>query len=289
MDPNTQDPHSGSPADVQDPIGLILELAGICRDAWPAVDAGLRESGVPLCKVEDPGPPGNTDEPADPAGPAPGASTTVDWEVDENVYKKRFNDYRSEADRKITRLSQYEQAVQDFQTGDPAEMRRAAAILGIADHLEIEDPAPPVYDDPNEELRAQYAKLEEEFQGLRGELTAKEQKDKEAAEIKEVQRRLDDLKLTDEDDRNTVLGRAFTLPMGEDGLPDVKAAFEAIVARDRKHGRAWKATKTAAPGSIAPGSTATQQKDIADMTRKDGSLTQEGLDYLAAKYEDRVA
>jgi hypothetical protein len=226
---------------------------------------------------------------ADPAGPAPGASTTpIDWEVDDNVYKKRFNDYRSEADRKITRLSQYEQAVQDFQSGDPDQMRRAAAILGIADHLEIEDPAPPVYDDPAEELRAQYAKLEEELQGLRGELTAKEQEDKEAAEIREVQRRLDDLKLTDEDDRNTVLGRAFTLPMGEDGLPDVKAAFEAIVARDRKHGRAWKATK-AAPGSIAPGQTATQQKNIADMTRPDGQLTQEGLDHLTALYEERVS
>jgi hypothetical protein len=245
MDQNTQDPHSGSPAE-----GQI----------------------------------------ADPVEPAPGASTTIpNWESDENPYRKRFTDYRSTVDPKVTRLSQYEQAVQDFQSGDPAEMRRAAAILGIADHLEIEDPAPPVYDDPAEELRAQYAKLEEEFQGLRGELTAKEQRDKEAAEIKEVQRRLDDLSLTDEDDRNTVLGRAFTLPMGEDGLPNVKAAFEAIVARDRKHGRAWKATKTVAPGSIAPGSTATQQRDIAEMTRKDGSLTQEGLEYLTAKYEDRVA
>ena len=245
MDPNTQDPHSGSPAEGQT---------------------------------------------ADPVEPAPGASAAqIDWDSAENPWKTRFEGYRPEADRKITRLSQYEQAVQDFQSGDPAEMRRAAAILGIADHLEIEDPAPPVYDDPAEELRAQYAKLEEEFQGLRGELTAKEQKDKEAAEIKEVQRRLDDLKLTDEDDRNTVLGRAFTLPMGEDGLPDVKAAFEAIVARDRKHGRAWKATKTAAPGSIAPGSTATQQKNIADMTRADGQLTQEGLEHLTALYEERVS
>lgn len=242
MDPNEQDPQSGSPAEVQT---------------------------------------------ADPVDPAPGASTPLDWDSDENPYRKRFEDYRRTADQKVTRLSQYEQAVQDFQSGDPAQMRRAAAILGIADHLEIEDPEPPVYDDPAEELRAQYAELAQKYEGLESKLTAKEQKDKEAAEIKEVQRRLDDLKLTDEDDRNTVLGRAFTLPMGEDGLPDVKAAFEAIVARDRKHGRAWKATKTAAPGSIAPGSTATQQKKPTDMLDSQGALTQEGLDYYAALAEDR--
>jgi hypothetical protein len=227
---------------------------------------------------------------ADPAGPAPGASTTdIDWESPSNPYRERFEGYRKTADQKITRLSQYEQAVQDFQSGDPAEMRRAAAILGIADHLEIEDPAPPVYDDPAEELRAQYAKLESELTGLRGELTAKEAKDAEQAQIKEIQGRLDKLDL-DPSDRDMVLGLALTRDPGEDGLPDVKAAFDLIVARDKalKQGRdrAYRDGKKNAPGSIAPGSTATQQKNIADMTRADGNLTQEGLDYLAAKYED---
>lgn len=233
---------------------------------------------------------------ADPVEPAPGASAAPNWEADENPYRKRFEDYRRTADQKVTRLSQYEQAVQDFQSGDPAEMRRAAAILGIAEHLEIEDPDPPVYNDPTEELAAKYAALEEKYNGLEGKLTAKEKADKDAAEVAAVQRRLDKLGLDpteDEDERQTVLGKALTMPFGEDGLPDIQGAFDRLAARDKalKQGRdrAYRDGKKSAPGSIAPGSTATQQKNIADMTRADGSLTQEGLDYLAAQYEDRVA
>lgn len=286
----SRDPHSGSPDDVQDPIHLVLELADIYRDAWPAVKAGLRASGVPLNEGDESGPPGSTsDALADPVDPAPGASTAFDWESDENPYKKRFGDYRSEADRKITRLSQYEQAVQDFQSGDPAEMRRAAAILGIADHLEIEEPEPPTYDDPAEELRAQIAEQQAELAKFKSELTEKEKKQQEEAGIKEVNARLQKLLPDDEDDRNVVLGLALTRPPGEDGLPDVQAAYDAIVARDRKRDKGWAEGKRRGHAPIAPGSPATPQKSIADMTRADGSLTKEGLDYLTEQYEARVS
>ena len=289
MTTDSRDPHSGSPDDVQDPLDLILELADICRDAWPAVKAGLRASGVPLCEGDENGPPGSTsDALADPATPAPGASTTVDWDSPDNPWKTRFEGYRPEADRKITRLSQYEQAVQDFQSGDPAEMRRAAAILGIADHLEIEEPEPPTYDDPAEELRAQIAAQQAELAQFKNELTEKEKAQKEEAGIKEVNARLQKLLPDDEDDRNVVLGLALTRPPGEDGLPDVQAAFDAIVARDRKRDKGWADGKRRGHAPIAPGSPATPQKNIADMTRADGSLTKEGLDYLAEQYEARV-
>ena len=224
---------------------------------------------------------------ADPVDPAPGASTTFDWESDENPYKKRFGDYRSEADRKITRLSQYEQAVQDFQSGDPEEMRRAAAILGIADHLEIEEPEPPTYDDPAEELRAQIQAQQEELARFRSELTEKEQKKQEEDGIKEVNARLAKLLPDDEEDRNVVLGLALTRPPGEDGLPDVQAAYDLLVARDRKRGRGYVDGKRRGHAPIAPGSSATPQKDIAEMTRADGSLTKEGLDYLTEQMEAR--
>jgi len=294
MDTYPLDPPSGSPDAARDSLSLATELAAICREAWPAMDASLRQSGVPLCLGEDDDPP-ETD-PADPVEPAPGASTQpLDWDSDDNPYRKRFEDYRRTADQKVTRLSQYEQAVQDFQTGDPAEMRRAAAILGIADHLEIEDPAPPEYDDPTDELAAKYAALEEKYQSLEGKLTAKEQADKEATEVALIQSRLTDLGLdpkSDQEERDLVLGRAFTMPLGDDGLPDVQAAFDAIVARDKArkqaNGRAYRDGKRAAPGSIAPGSTATQQKKPTDMLGPDGALTQEGLDHYAQVLEDRA-
>lgn len=198
----------------------------------------------------------------------PGASTAFDWDTDDNPWKKRFEGYRPEADRKITRLSQYEQAVQDFQSGDPAEMRRAAAVLGINDYLEIEDPDPPTYDDPADELRAELAALRAEQEAFKGQLTAREQKEAEAAQVAEVNSRLDKLGITDEQERNVVLGAAFTLPMDEQGLPDVAAAARFIEERDNARMRAWGETKNA-PRSIQPGSPATQQKNVAEMSREE--------------------
>lgn len=202
---------------------------------------------------------------ADPT-PDPGVSTTIDWDVDDNPWKKRFEGYRPEADRKITRLSQFEQAVQDFRSGDPEEMRRAAAVLGINDYLDIEDPDPPTYDDPVEELRAQLAAQDERYASLEGKLTAREQKEAEAAQVAEVNSRLDKLGITDEQERNVVLGAAFTLPMDEQGLPDVQAAARFIEERDNARMRAWGQSKDA-PRSIQPGQSATQQKNVANMSR----------------------
>ena len=223
---------------------------------------------------QDPqGPPGQV------ADPNPDPGTTIDWESDDNVYKSRFNGFRKTADQKINRLSQLEQAAEDFRTGDPAEMRRAAAVLGLADHLEIEEPEPPTYDDPADELRAELAALRAEQEAFKGQLTAREQKEAEAAQVAEVNSRLDKLAITDEQERNVVLGLAFTLPMDEQGLPDVQAAATLIEARDKARWDAYKGSKRA-PRSIGPGSTATQQPDMSKLTRE------ERVDWAAARLED---
>lgn len=243
-----------------------------------------------MTPLDNPDPQGGSLDPAADPATDPGAnSTTIDWDSDANPYRKRFEDYRSTADRKVTRLSQFEQAVADFQTGDPAEMRRAATILGIADYLDIEEPEPPTYDDPVEELRAQLAAQDEKYAALEGKLTQREKQEQEAQQVAEINKRLDKLNITDEVERNLVLGTAFTLPMGDDGLPDISAAISRIEERDKARDRAWRDGKRTAPRSIQPGQTATQQRNISDMVDSTGGLTQEGLDYLAQKAEDRQA
>jgi hypothetical protein len=219
--------------------------------------------------------------PADPT-PDPGASTTVDWESDDNIYKRRFEEYRSQvADPKINRLSQYEQAVQDFQSGDPAEMRRAAAILGIAEHLEIEDPEPQFYDDPADELRAELEALREEFGTVKSTLSQREQQEQESWLASTIEGRLDEIQGLDEADKDVVLALAVTLPPDQEGLPDVEKAYQTLVARDEARQREWGAGKRRIPSSIRPGASATQQKHVSQMN------DQERQEYMAQEWDMR--
>ncbi|HZA18913.1 MAG TPA: hypothetical protein VE645_18885 [Pseudonocardiaceae bacterium] len=209
--------------------------------------------------LEDQDPQSGSPEAGHDADPitAPGTDTTpqVDWE-------QRFNGFRASADPKITRLSQYEQAIEDFQSGDPEQMRRAAAILNLSDHLEIPDPEPEYdADDPMAALQAQVNELS-------GKLTAAEQRDQEAQVARIVEERLSKIESLDDADRGLVLAQAINMPADVEGLPDIQAAYDALVARDRARieaaQRDWAKGKT--PTSIAPGTTGTQQENIMEMS-----------------------
>jgi hypothetical protein len=212
----------------------------------------------------------------------PGAGQAFDWESDENPYKTRFETYRSEADRRNTKLSQYEQNLADLRSGDPDRQQAAAEALGI--ELVYDEPDEPEYDDPYDELAARQEALE---QRLAHEAETRQQE----AMANEVEARLAKLDGLDESDKDLVLARAIALPPGEDGLPDIQKAYDELTARDQARVEAamrdW-AKRKRAPSSIQPGSTATQQKSVADMTQH-GLLNAEGLDYFAQRLEDMSA
>lgn len=211
---------------------------------------------------QDQDPQGGSPEAAPAADPTTAPGSAIDWDADDNPYKQRFETYRSEADRRNTQLSQYEQAIEDFQSGDPEQMRRAAHILNLADHLEIPDPEPEYdEDDPMAALQAQVGELREQ-------LTAKEQRDREAMVERVVEDRLSKLEGLDDDDRDLVLAQAVHMPADADGMPDIKGAYEALRARDQAridaHMREYGTSKKSTP--IAPGTAGTQQEDIMAMT-----------------------
>jgi hypothetical protein len=235
--------------------------------------------------VEDQDPHGGSPEAEHVADPTPAPGTTPDWDTDDNPWKQRFESFRPEADRRNTRLSQFEQAVEDFQSGDPAEMRRAAAILGIADHLEIPDP------EPEYETDDRTAEIEARFEAR---LAERDQRDAERFVRREVDERLSKLDGLDEDDRDLVLAQAIRMPtITVDGLdvPDVDAAYKVLAARDqariKKYEEDWKRGKRA-PSSIQPGTTATQQKSITEMVDSNGTLNREGLEWAAQRMADRA-
>lgn len=234
--------------------------------------------------IDEQGPQGSPETITDPATD-PGATTPVDWDSADNPWKSRFETFRPEADRRNTTLSQYEQAIEDFRTGEADKMRRSAAILGLDDYLEIPDPEPEVYGNDVEELRA-------ELEAFKGQYSkeAQQRQQEDAARI--VEQRLSKIDGLDEADKDLVLARAIAMPPGEDGLPDVQAAHKALVDRDtarmQQYESDWKAGKRA-PTSIQPGTTATQKRNPEDLRDSSGQLTPEGLDYYAQRAEDRTA
>lgn len=234
--------------------------------------------------IDEQGPQGSPDD-AGTADPSVDLGTAVDWDSPENTWKTRFETYRVEADRRNTQLSQYEQALEDFRSGDPSAMRRAAAILKVDDLLEIPDPEPETFDDPYDALAA---KLE----ALEGKLSQGEQQRQQENAAMEVEKRLSKIDGLDDADKDLVLARAIAMPPGADGLPDVQAAYKALVDRDtarmQQYEADWRAGKRA-PTSIQPGTTATQKRNPEDLRDSSGQLTAEGLDYYAQRAEDRSA
>lgn len=226
---------------------------------------------------------GSPDPNAGPDPEAPGTPTTVNWDVDDNPYKQRFESYRREADRKATEFTQYQSLVSDLSSDDPRARAAAAEALGVE---LVEDEYEP--DDPYEAVQRKLADLE-------GKLTAREQQEQERQQREQlsavVEQRLDKLGLSDEADpesgwseKDWVLARAIQMP-DEDGLPNIAAAhaelkkLEAAVQRRRE--AEWKRSKNA-PRGIQPGSTATQQKNVADMSRE------ERVEYMAQLAEERA-
>ncbi len=203
----------------------------------------------------------------------PGQTQTIDWEADDNPYKQRFTEYRSEADRRATKLSTYEQSLEDLRSGDVERQAAAAAALGI--ELVQDEPEDPGYVDPVDELLRRQDALEQALAQERASLA-------QEAATAVIEARLDSLGDLDDADKDLVLARAVTMPKGDDGLPDVAAAHAQLKARDAARLEAamndWAAGKRTTPG-VAPGTTATEQKNIMEMT------DQERVEWAAARLD----
>lgn len=194
----------------------------------------------------------------------PGSAQALpDWDSDDNPYKQRFEAYRPEADRRATKLSEYEQHLEDLRSGDTVRQQAAAAALGI--ELVADEPDPNEFDDPYEEIRRAQAELDARLTAQEQAAAQREQNDR----AKTIEQRLSSLKDLDESDKEMVLARAFANGVGQDGLPDIQAAYDQLAARDAARTQAamdaWAKGKRP-PRGIAPGVTATEQKNLDDMT-----------------------
>lgn len=192
-----------------------------------------------------------------------------DWESDDNPYKKRFSDYRSEADRRQTEFQQTQALLNDLQSDDPATQRAAAQSLGL-DFVDEETGPEEVEEDPR---LAQLITRQEE---LERKLAEKEQREQEQLIAQTVDQRLDALGL-DKDDGDWVLARAVALPPAEDGLPDLQAAYEQWQAKEKAIIERYRVGKRT---TVTPkGKAGSDQKDLLSMT------DEERINYIMEQHE----
>lgn len=190
-----------------------------------------------------------------------------DWESENNPYQKRFNDYRSEADRRATEFSNQQKLLADLTSEDADTARAAAQQLGLEF---AEEPDEDETGNPDvAELKAKYAELEQK-------LTAREQQEAQRDLAAAIDNRLEAMKL-DKTDGDLVLAFAVTMPPLDDGMPDLQGAYDAIQARDEARFDGWRKSKRVT--NVQRGKTGTENKNIADMT------DEERLDYVMAQHD----
>lgn len=156
----------------------------------------------------------------------------------------------------IQHLRGFEKQAREFDRlqNDPQALEQFLTGLGYA----VEDPSEQQdeFADPTEQLAARLEQLEQS-------LSARDERDnseQRAVQVRQlVDRQLEQLGVTDEEDGNDILAYAIhALPPTEDGLPDVKGAFDRFQTRQQAHQKQWVQSKRA-PHTLAGGGEGTKQ------------------------------
>lgn len=184
----------------------------------------------------------------------------VDWE-------KRYNDLRPEFDRTTQEAAQYRRLIEGLNHEDPDTRQAAAEALGI-EFVDTDD-TPEEEDDSDDDLYADPV-ARRRLEAIEQRFAEQEQARQEAAEqarvdaaMAQVNEQMTGLGLSSEDDQALVLGVALQLPHTPEGLPDIQAAYDRLVARDNERMKSWASSKRGA--HVSPvGTSGTQVPDLDD-------------------------
>lgn len=171
-------------------------------------------------------------------------------------YEQRYNDLRPKFDQTAQEAAQLRQRWEQLQS-DPETQRQFLQSLGY----EVEEPDQG-YADPNEDLRQKLAELETWKDNLTAEQAQAQQLQRLEQSVNEQFTAIPDLNPAD---REWVEDRALTrLPPREDGMPDVQAAYQALVERDNRLLSERAKRRKSAPTFAAGGKEGTQAPDMGD-------------------------
>jgi hypothetical protein len=189
------------------------------------------------------------------AGPegTPGAAEqqTTQQEID---WQDRYQHLQPEYTRATQQNRLYEQMLT---AEDPDTRREAAAQLGY-EFADEEEPVPDADEDPIAAYGERLGRLEQSL----AEQDQEREDDAYAAQVRAVvDERLDGLGIP-KDDQDWVLAYAINaLPATEEGLPDLRQAYEVFQARELERQKAWARTKQA-PRISPDGQPATEAPNL---------------------------
>jgi hypothetical protein len=266
-----------------DHLDDALELAEILRPAWPEMQSGLRESGVPLNDGEE-------EAEAEPGSAEPGAeapeedqpaaeeeeSFTDSYNPDElsdearpvyeAAYKKLHADYTKKrmSDAEAVRNAKEAQLIVEGLL-DPNRRGSIAEALGLQlAQEEAEEQLLDEFDDPNERIDALQSEL-----ARRDELAQATQRMQEenAHVTQQIERLEDDLNLDEiglpfTDDELGMLYLYAEEFRDAEGNPDVRAAHKVLDSLAANHVRRAAEIRKRAPRRMGNGSAAQRQVDL---------------------------
>lgn len=203
----------------------------------------------------------NVDSPEDAASQADGGqqqTQEIDWQKRATDHQAAYTQSQQELARYRQELEERNQLIAAAQSGD----REAVERLGFQLYAEEEDGQ---YTDPNEQLARELAELKQ----WRDEFTGAQQQEQQVARIEaSVEQQLDKIGGLDEEDKDWIVSRAIALPPTSDGLPDIKAAYDQLVARDQKRLQSWAKTKPRSAFTSAGGQEGTQVPDLSNREQR---------------------
>ena len=215
---------------------------------------------------------------AGPEGPGTaeqGQQAEIDWQ-------KRYVDLQPEYTRATQEAAELrrQQELYDLllSTDDADTRRQAAAELGYV--LDEEEQSPDPDEDP-------YVAVDERLGRVEQTLSAQEQREADeayAAQVRQaVDAELDTLSL-DKADQDWVLAYAINaLPITEEGLPDIRQAYDVFAARETQRQRDWAKSKRA-PHISPNGQAATEAPNLDNRQERQDFIMRRMLESEEAQY-----
>jgi hypothetical protein len=191
-----------------------------------------------------------------------------DFESESNPYVKRFNDYRSEADRRQTEFQQTQQRLGDLTSDDPEKQRAAAEALGLQ-WVEPDDGEPAGQHVPDPQLSA----LEQRIAKFEAAEAAREEQQKQAEAVAAFSASMDaevarlGMNPQHKDTAIIIAHAANNFPFLESGLPDLESARAELEARDNETFEGWRKSKRTP--LVQKGQTGTERIALEDMDAED--------------------